>query len=210
MYIAFEGVDGCGKSTMAQKLALRRGMMLTGEPFGKDDALSFESPVAALARLALDRKYTEKISCDARELILLANRAIGHAFEIEPWVKQGRHIVTDRSFLSGMVYAKYNGWTFDRWFSIAIESQAVRCLPDAIVYCEPPLTPHIEKREGDAYDNAPAEFHEKIAGLFDLALDWIRRREAIKIIRFEVDFGLLPEENFVHLEAVLDKSIGKF
>lgn len=97
--IALEGVDGCGKSTQARLLAESLGAMLTFEP--GDTAVG-----AALRRLLLGDRGRPPVP-RAEALLMAADRAQHVAEVIEPALRAGQWVVTDR--YTGSTLA-YQGW----------------------------------------------------------------------------------------------------
>ena len=98
-FIAFEGGDGCGKSTQAARLAEDRGALLTHQPGG--------TPIgAALRALLLDPQYGEMH--DRTEAMLLAADRAQHVEELVlPTLESGRDVVCDRYIGSSLAYQGY-------------------------------------------------------------------------------------------------------
>ena len=98
-FIAFEGGDGCGKSTQAARLAEHRGALLTRQPGG--------TPIgAALRSLLLDPRYGEMH--DRTEAMLMAADRAQHVEElILPTLDGGRDVVCDRYIGSSLAYQGY-------------------------------------------------------------------------------------------------------
>jgi len=97
--IALEGIDGCGKSTQAQMLAIRLGALLTFEPGATTLGRS-------LRHLLLDPDLpplTER----AEALLMAADRAQHVAEEVGPTLETGRWVVTDRFSGSTLAYQGY-------------------------------------------------------------------------------------------------------
>jgi len=94
--IALEGIDGCGKSTQARRLADALGALLTFEPgatrLGK-----------AVRRLALDPSVAEPVP-RAEALLMAADRAQHVDEVIRPALASGRWVVTDRFSGSTLAY----------------------------------------------------------------------------------------------------------
>jgi len=98
MYILFEGIDTCGKSTQIELAAKSfENAILTKEPGG--------TPFGVQAREIL---LQDSLSSKRAELLLfLADRAEHYKEVIEP--NKERLILSDRGFLSGIGYALANG-----------------------------------------------------------------------------------------------------
>lgn len=94
--IAFEGGEGCGKSTQASRLAAALGALLTREPGA--------TPVGARLRALLLDPATGPVDPRTEALLMAADRAQHVAEVIEPALGQGRHVVTDRYTGSSLAY----------------------------------------------------------------------------------------------------------
>ncbi|HXA73460.1 MAG TPA: dTMP kinase [Acidimicrobiales bacterium] len=99
--IAFEGIDGCGKSTQAKAVAAALGALLTHEPGA--------TPLGArLRRLLLDPDSdSPQPSPRAETLLMAADRAEHVAEVIEPALASGAWVVTDRYSGSTIAYQGY-------------------------------------------------------------------------------------------------------
>ncbi len=101
MFISFEGIDGCGKSTQARLLAdsLRadgRDVLLTREPGG--------SPGAEEIRRLLVQGAGERWSAETECLLFTAARRDHLERAIRPALAAGRTVITDRFADSTRVY----------------------------------------------------------------------------------------------------------
>lgn len=101
MFISFEGIDGCGKSTQARLLAdaLRaegRAVVLTREPGG--------SPGAEEIRRLLVEGAGERWSAETECLLFTAARRDHLERTIRPALAAGQTVVTDRFADSTRVY----------------------------------------------------------------------------------------------------------
>lgn len=95
-YIAFEGGEGSGKSTQAQRLATRLGAVLTREPGG--------TPLGVQLRTLLLEPGQSPVEARTETLLMAADRA-QHAREVlAPALAKGSHVVSDRSVFSSLAY----------------------------------------------------------------------------------------------------------
>ena len=103
MYILFEGIDTCGKSTQIELLAQKfDDIVVTKEPGG--------TKFGVKAREIL---LTDSLASKRAELLLfLADRAEHYEEVVEP--NKNKVVISDRGFLSGIGYALANGdFNFD-------------------------------------------------------------------------------------------------
>jgi len=98
MYILFEGIDTCGKSTQIELLAEKYPeIIVTQEPGGTE-----------FGKKAREILLADSLASKRAELLLfLADRAEHYEEVIEP--NQNRIVVSDRGFISGIGYALANG-----------------------------------------------------------------------------------------------------
>lgn len=100
MFIAFEGLDGSGSSTQSRLLAdnlekMGQAVLLTKEPTN-------HSPIGKMIREILQHKWS--VSPQTLQLLFSADRAEHLAQTIEPALKNGQTVITDRYFLSTLAY----------------------------------------------------------------------------------------------------------
>lgn len=200
IYWAFEGNEGTGKTTLSKQFASECNALWTYEPNGETEELLY------LRNMALTEN--KKISNFARENLLLANRIIHQDNHIKPLVSSTSTVVSDRCFLSGMVYAKLKSFGFEKFMEISLDSN-IKIYPDVIIYCTNKER-KIDKNIGDIYDHADLSTLEKIDLYYEEAIDFINRNihtKHIKIIRFENDFNKKVSENLKNLVKTLKKEL---
>lgn len=98
-YIAFEGIEGCGKSTQAERLASTLGATLTRETGGTD--------IGARIRDVLHDPANTHLSPIAEALLIAGDRAQHAAEVLAPALAAGRNVVSDRSVHSSIAYQGY-------------------------------------------------------------------------------------------------------
>jgi len=98
MYILFEGIDTCGKSTQIELLAQKfDDIIVTKEPGGTKFGIK-----------AREILLTDSLASKRAELLLfLADRAEHYEEVVEP--NKHKVVISDRGFLSGIGYALANG-----------------------------------------------------------------------------------------------------
>jgi len=108
MYILFEGIDTCGKSTQIELLAKKfNDIIVTKEPGGTKFGIKAREILLADS---LSSKHAEL-------LLFLADRAEHYKEVVEP--NKDKIVISDRGFLSGIGYALANGdFDFDELMSL--------------------------------------------------------------------------------------------
>lgn len=156
--IAFEGIDGCGKSTQARLLAGSLGALLTFEP--GDTALG-----ASLRELLLGSDGV--LSPGAEALLMAADRAQHVDEVVGPALSAGRWVVTDRFNGSTLAYQGAG-----RGLDGAILSQVLAfatggLAADLSILVDVPFEVargRIGASEPDRLERLDAGFHERVAG----------------------------------------------
>lgn len=156
--IAFEGGEGCGKSTQARRLADRLGgrAVLTHEPG--------DSPLGAHLRgLLLDAGDLD-ITARAEALLMAADRAQHVVQVIRPALAAGACVITDRFAGSSIAYQGYGRQLpadeveeLSRWATDGL-------WPDLILLLEVPLRDATRRldRDLDRLESAGSDFHRRV------------------------------------------------
>lgn len=162
-FIVFEGGEASGKSTQAQRLALRLDATLTHQPGGTELGMAVRELVLDPANVALDVR--------AEALLIAADKAQHVAQVVRPALERG-DVVCDRYVASALVYQGYG-----RGLDLATLRQLLDFAtgglePDLTLLLEAPREA-VERRLGsdrDRFESEPAEFHERVrAGYRELA-----------------------------------------
>jgi dTMP kinase len=157
-FIAFEGGEGSGKSTQAERLAERLGSraLLTFEP--GDSGLGAE-----IRRVLLDSPDLDIID-RAEALLMAADRAQHVAEVIEPALAAGRTVICDRYAGSSIAYQGYG-----RQLSASEVEQLSRWAaqgrwPDLVVLLElpPDAAGSRPDRAKDRLESAGDAFHRRV------------------------------------------------
>lgn len=157
--IAFEGIDGCGKTTQARLLKERLGReaVLTSEPGGTE--LGVE-----LRRLLLGTSL-RALSSRAEALLLGADRAEHVAQVISPALEEGRWVVTDRYAGSTLAYQGYGrGIDLDELRSL-VSFATAGLEPDLNLLVEVPVRTARERMRGvapDRLEQLDEDFHRRV------------------------------------------------
>jgi len=161
-YIAFEGPEGCGKSTHAKRLAARLDAVITREPGG--------TRIGAMLREVLANPDNTDMHARTEALLMAADRAQHVEEVVMPALASGRHVVSDRSVYSTLAYQGYGrGLSLDSLRDVNDWALAGR-LPDLVVYMQVPsdvLAQRLAKRDLDRFEREGADFFERVNAGFD-------------------------------------------
>lgn len=205
MFITFEGMEGCGKTTQIQKLALlffeqAQETVCTREPGGS--SLGCE-----LRQILLHPKNTGLNSMS--ELFLyLADRAQHVSSVIKPALEQGKIVISDRFADSTIVYQGY-GRGLNTDMLLRLNNEAVHGLwPDLtfLLDLEPEIglkraqkrdiinnKHHVEGR----FEMEKLEFHKRVR---DGYLAWAAQHPERFVV---LDASPAPNEIFTHVQKAL-------
>ena len=165
--VAFEGVDGSGKSTQARILATTIGAVLTFEP----GATGLGS---ALRHLLLDPGHPEP-DVRAEALLMAADRAQHVAEVIRPALCEGRAVVTDRFSGSTLAYQGYGRGLLVGELSQLVAWATGGVEADLTVVVDVPLAVarhRLEHSPADRLERSPADRLERLdAGFFSRVRD---------------------------------------
>lgn len=155
-YIAVEGGEASGKSTQAARLAGSLDALLTREPGG--------TRIGSLLRaIVLDPANTEL--ADRTEALLYAADRAQHAAEVVgPALAAGRHVVSDRSAWSGLVYQGHaRRMSVDEIRTLSDWAVGGRW-PDLVVLLDtdPSVAASRLQRELDRIEAAGDDFHARV------------------------------------------------
>lgn len=135
--VAFEGIDGCGKSTQARLLAEKLGARLTHEP--GDTALG-----QALRRIVLgeagndDADHFQPVP-RAEALLLAADKAQHVSEVVRPALDAGHWVVTDRFVASTLAYQGYGQGLSAAVLGPLLDWAVDGVIPDVTVLVDVPL-----------------------------------------------------------------------
>jgi dTMP kinase len=158
VYIALEGLEGCGKSTHTTRLGQHLDAVITREPGGTRIGAELRAILANPDNVEMDRR--------TEALLMAADRAQHMAEVIAPALERGQHVVSDRSIYSTLAYQGY-GRQLGTSELLTISQWALRDrLPDIVIYIDVPtdvLNERLAKRDLDRFEREGAEFFARIA-----------------------------------------------
>lgn len=156
-YIAFEGAEGCGKSTQAARYAAKIDAVLTRETGGTD--------IGARLREILHDTAIDNMAPRTEALMAAADRAQHLSEIVRPALDAGRSVVSDRSVYSTLAYQGH-GRELDVAEIRRVNDWAIDGLwPDLVVFIDPPddvLAERMSTRHLDRFEAAGTAFHERV------------------------------------------------
>ncbi len=168
LYIALEGIDGCGKTTQAARLAQYfkskgREVIVTREP-------RKEGLVGDLVREVLLGKV--KVPSVSLQYLFSADRSIHHEEVVIPSLEEGKVVISDRCFWSAIVYGILDrtGGNYDKSDAdLLLISQSILSMyhqftvPDFTFYLKIPLTESLRRLSQKKDQKEIYEEEDKIA-----------------------------------------------
>lgn len=164
IFITFEGIEGCGKSTQANLLydfltSKNIECVLTHEPGG--------TPISEKIReLLLDRKNVDMVPLT--ELFLYYASRSQHTFEvIKPALKAGKIVISDRYFDSTVAY-QGEGRNIPKQKLIEVNNFATGGLIPQITFLfDIPAETGLKRiKEMDRIESEDLEFHNRVRAAF--------------------------------------------
>ena len=163
LFLAFEGIDGCGKSTQAKRIAALTGARYTFEPG--------DTPLGQMLRQRL-LDAEEEMTPHTEALLMLADRSHHVATVITPTLAAGQRVVTDRFLGSTLAYQGYGRGVDVASLERATDLAVGACRP-GLTIVDIPIDVAYERRapdRRDRFESAGRDFHERVRqGFLDLA-----------------------------------------
>lgn len=159
-FIAFEGGEGSGKSTQAQRVAEARGAVLTRQPGGTE--------IGASIRELLLSPDTAGLSNRAEALLMAADRAQHVDQMIRPALEAGQDVICDRYVSSSLAY-QGAGRSLGIAAVLGLSEFAVGdTWPDLNVLLDVPVTVGLARIDGppDRLEQQGDGFHERVRETF--------------------------------------------
>ncbi|HFP7736366.1 TPA: dTMP kinase [Campylobacter lari] len=181
MYIAFEGVDCVGKSTQIELLKkCFKDAIFTKEPGGSELGVH-------LRKILLESKM--QFSKKAELLLFLADRA--NLIDIHLVQNKNKLIISDRSFVSNMAYAKFD---FDQNILFDLNSFATGgFFPQKIVFLHGSkelIEQRLSKKNLDSIEKRGVEYFLNIQNALEETLEIVKTKIDIKILKLDASLSI--------------------
>lgn len=165
LYIAFEGVVGCGKTTQSRLLVTKliaefpnREVIWEREPGGSEIA-------DAIRKIVLVPPFEEEMDPVCEQYLFAASRAQTLRTVVRPVLEKGGVVVSDRSIFSSLAYQGF-GRELGINRVLAINRQAVDDLwPDKVYFIDLPVRTALSRtrdKSGDKFESNGEEFYERV------------------------------------------------
>jgi dTMP kinase len=199
MFISFEGIEGCGKSTQAKKLhefflSEKKDAILTREPGG--------TPAGEKIRSILIDEAIKKLEAKTEIFLNFASRLEHVEKLIKPALEAKKIVISDRFFDS--TYA-YQGDAFGVDKKLIDEVRKITISdfePDITFLIDVPLEVAFKRIEGrkdnNRYEKLGMAFHKKVRDGF---LNLAKKNPRIKVI----DGTKNPQEIFTEILSLIKK-----
>lgn len=194
LLITFCGLDGCGKTTMIQKLI--------SDLESEHDIFVTKQPTNAVRNSAIFRTYMDSPDHDAfdyRSLSLLAaSDRLQHVNKvIEPEMKKGKIVLSDRYFYSCLANLRARGFEQDEWI-YEISQSVIK--PDVAFFFDVPVEEAVARVR-----NRPEEKNRYI----DIALQHKLRKEYLDICEANGGIMISTLQSKDECYKTLKQNIGK-
>jgi dTMP kinase len=195
MFIAFEGLDGSGSSTQSRMLATK--LEAHGHPVLQTKEPTNNTHIGKLIREILQHKW--ECSSVGLQLLFSADRAEHLKNEIEPALKNGRIVITDRYFFSTIAYGSL---AVDDWFWLKSLGRHFR-VPDITFLFKLDPAICIERIAGRGSNFELFEEHEKLEKIWLGYERLAREYQNIKIIDATKSIEDIAEEIWGEINSKL-------
>ena len=159
-FIVLEGGEGVGKTTQAERLAVRLGARLTRKPGG--------TVLGEATRTLLLDPRLDSVAPRAELLLMVAARAQHVAEVIRPALDEGRWVVTDRFSASTLAYQGYGRGLDPEELAGLIGWATGGLRPDLTILVDVPVALASERRAAagssdDRFEGQAGGFHQRVA-----------------------------------------------
>lgn len=203
-FITLEGIEGAGKSTVAQLIGhwLRgRGMTphLTREPGG--------TPLAERVRRIVLERGAELVSPVAETLLMFAARSIHLENVIRPALTRGEWVICDRFTDATRAYQGYGRGLDVSWIDQLAQAVHADLEPDRTLLLDVPVAVGLQRarnRSGSAADRFEAEREDFFTRVRSGYLELARREpQRMRVIDASVTPEVVGQQVMAALESLL-------
>ncbi|RMG41886.1 MAG: dTMP kinase [Methanobacteriota archaeon] len=143
LFVAIEGIDGAGKTTMAQLLVQKLKKLVS-----QDIILTSEPTKGKIGKLLREYLRMDQAQKEVDALLFAADRVEHFHTEILPNLEQGNIVITDRYVYSSYAYQSTQGLPLD-WLQ---EINKFVPLPDVVFLLDIPVTTAFERLKNQNRD----------------------------------------------------------
>lgn len=163
LYIAFEGIEGCGKTTQTEALA---AWLRIAHPLTVTTRETGGTAIGQRIRDVLHDVANTHLDPVAEALLIAGDRAQHRAEVLAPALTSGKHVVSDRSVYSTLAY---QGYGRDLPFDMVrqVNDWALAGIwPDLVILLEVPhdfAMDRLRSRALDRFENEDEAFFARVA-----------------------------------------------
>ena len=154
-FLVFEGIDGCGKSTQAVRIAEQWGAVSTFEPGATELGRSLRTLILGDGEAPAAR---------TEALLIAADRAQHVATVIEPALQSSRDVVSDRYYPSTVAYQGFGRGLPRREIDELIDFATGGLEADLVILLDLPVEVAVTRRGGapDRMEANTSDFFERV------------------------------------------------
>lgn len=199
-FITFEGINGCGKTTLHRLVS--QGLTAAGHRVVDTREPGGTTLGKEIRKLVLEWPH-EKISARAELLLFAADRAEHVDKVITPALARGSWVLSDRYLFSTVTFQGYGRGIDRTWIDQANNLAVQKTLPDLVILLDLPVPDAIKRiqtrKDGgrDSFEDEAIEFQQRIRNGF------LECADASTVPFLVLDATRKPEELAAETLAVL-------
>lgn len=171
LYIAFEGIEGCGKTTQTEALA---AWLRVAHPHTVTTRETGGTAIGQRIRDVLHDVANTHLDPVAEALLIAGDRAQHRAEVLAPALTSGKHVVSDRSVYSTLAYQGYGRDLPLDTVRLVNDWALAGIWPDLVILLEVPhdyAMERLQSRPLDRFENENDVFFERVARGFRAMAD---------------------------------------
>lgn len=142
-FVAIEGIDGTGKSTQAKLLTNNL------ESRGISCVKTFEPGDNSIGSTLRNILFSGNVDAVTEAYLFCADRAMHVREIVEPALRAGKCVVSDRFVLSSIAYQGYGKNLDPDWIRLINENAVNKTLPDLTIVLDAPVKTGLERAKCD-------------------------------------------------------------